>query len=129
MKHSNSSKVSNQNNDDNIVNAMVGDITYEELSKIPDISSIALAIKKISTTSGSGSNTIFKKQSNLCAFHSVDDKYVSYKNVKFIKRYISSRGKINPARSIGIRDKKKQRMLRVAILRARFLGLLPYVKY
>ena len=111
-----------QNVDDNLVNAMTGDISYEDLSKIEGISTIALKIKK------GGSTSFFKKTSS-CIIDEVDPKAISYKNVKLIRKFISPRGKIVPTRTSNVKIKKRQKLLRIAILRARFLGLLPYVKY
>jgi small subunit ribosomal protein S18 len=46
--------------------------------------------------------------------------------VKLLQRYISEKGKIVPARITAV-SAKKQRLLSVAIKRARHLALLPYV--
>jgi small subunit ribosomal protein S18 len=46
--------------------------------------------------------------------------------VRLLQRYISERGKIIPSRITAV-CAKKQRELAIAIKRARFLGLLPYV--
>ena len=51
---------------------------------------------------------------------------VDYKDVKLLKRFISDRGKILPSRITSV-SAKKQRELSIAIKRARFLGLLPYI--
>lgn len=51
---------------------------------------------------------------------------IDYKDIKTLKRYISERGKIMPRRLTGTTS-KNQRKLALAIKRARFLGLLPYV--
>ena len=50
----------------------------------------------------------------------------TYKDVKLLEKFISDRGKILPARITSI-STKKQRELSVAIKRARFLALLPYI--
>ena len=111
-----------QNVDDTLVNAMSGDISYEELSKVDGISTIALKVKKEGSTS-------FFKRSLKCPLSDIKPHLISYKNVKLLKKFISPRGKIIATRNSNVKDKKKQKMLRLAILRARFLGLLPYVKY
>lgn len=48
-----------------------------------------------------------------------------YKDVLVLKRYISDRGKIFKKVSNGL-SAKNQRMLAIAIKRARFMALLPY---
>lgn len=111
-----------QNVDDTMINAMSGDISYEELSKVEGISTIALKVKKEASTS-------FFKKSSKCPLSDIKDIYISYKNVKLLKRFISPRGKIIAVRNSNVRSRKKQKMLRLAILRARYLGLIPYVKY
>ena len=111
-----------QNQDDAFVNAMSGDITYEELTKVEGISLNALEVKK------QGSTSFFKKAS-VCPLSGLEPSMISYKNVKLLKKFLSPRGKIIPTRSSNVQSRKKQRVLRRAILRARFLGLLPYVKY
>ena len=52
---------------------------------------------------------------------------IDYKDVKLLQRFISERGKIVPSRITAV-STKKQRELAQAIKRARFLGLLPYVR-
>ena len=111
-----------QNQDDALVNTMSGDITYDELAKVEGISVNALKIKKEGSTS-------FFKRATSPTLNDVETSKISYKDVKLLKKFISPRGKIIPTRSSNVRSRKKQRALRVAILRARFLGLLPYVKY
>ena len=51
---------------------------------------------------------------------------IDYKNVHLLKKFISERGKIIPRRLAGV-NSKKQRQIALAIKRARFLALLPYV--
>jgi small subunit ribosomal protein S18 len=54
-------------------------------------------------------------------------RYVDYKDEKMLQRFLTERGKILPARLSGI-TARHQRQLSVAIKRARYLALLPYVK-
>ena len=51
---------------------------------------------------------------------------VDYKDVRLLKKFTSERGKIIPRRISGT-TAKGQRQLAVAIKRARYLALLPYV--
>ncbi|WP_437192090.1 30S ribosomal protein S18 [Planctomicrobium sp. SH527] len=52
--------------------------------------------------------------------------YVDYKDVKTLKQLIDREGRILPRRRTGT-SAIYQRAVRTAILRARFIGLLPYV--
>jgi small subunit ribosomal protein S18 len=52
---------------------------------------------------------------------------VDYKDVKLLSKFISDRGRILPSRLTGT-SAKNQRKLAKAIKRARYLGLLPYVR-
>lgn len=66
----------------------------------------------------------FHKKS--CQFCIENITEIDYKDVKLLSRYITEKGKMVPAR-ISANCAKHQRMLAVAIKRARFLALLPYV--
>lgn len=61
----------------------------------------------------------------VCAFCVDKVRYIDYKDVGRIRRYISDRGKIEPRRKMGT-CAKHQRGLTTAIKRARHLALLPY---
>lgn len=50
---------------------------------------------------------------------------IDYKDVNFLKNYISETGKIVPSRITGMQT-RAQRSLSKAIKHARFLALLPY---
>ncbi|HTL04582.1 MAG TPA: 30S ribosomal protein S18 [Gemmatimonadales bacterium] len=52
---------------------------------------------------------------------------VDYKDEKLLSRFLTERGKILPRRLSGV-SARHQRQLAVAIKRARFLALLPYIK-
>ncbi len=53
-------------------------------------------------------------------------KYIDYKDVEILKKFINPSGKIMNHKRTGI-TMKNQRKLSNAIKKARFLGLLPYV--
>ena len=52
---------------------------------------------------------------------------IDYKNVELLKRFLSDKGRINPARVTGA-DAKLQRKITRAIKRARNVALLPYTR-
>jgi small subunit ribosomal protein S18 len=52
--------------------------------------------------------------------------YVDYKDIKALKQLVDREGRILPRRRTGT-SAIYQRAVRQAILRARFIGLLPYV--
>jgi small subunit ribosomal protein S18 len=54
-------------------------------------------------------------------------RYIDYKDEKQLQRFLTERGKILPSRLSGI-TARHQRQLSVAIKRARYLALLPYIK-
>jgi small subunit ribosomal protein S18 len=67
-----------------------------------------------------------RKRKKVCAFCADKEfKYVDYKDMNKLKRYISERGKILPRRITG-NCAKHQRALTVAIKRARHIALMPY---
>ena len=62
----------------------------------------------------------------VCSFCVGKIKEIGYKDPMKLRHYISDRGKIEPRRKTGT-CAKHQRLLAVAIKRARHLALLPYV--
>lgn len=67
-----------------------------------------------------------KPRKKVCYFTKNHITHIDYKDVELLKKYISPSGKITPKRITGT-SSKYQRMLAVAIKRARFMALLPYV--
>ncbi len=67
----------------------------------------------------------FAPKRKVCAFcvDKVDD--IDYKEVGRLRRFISDRGRIDPRRKTGT-CAKHQRVLSIALKRARHLALLPY---
>ena len=66
----------------------------------------------------------FRKR-KYCKFRAEKIDFIDYKEVDLLKSFIPERGKIAPRRQTGT-SAKFQRMLAVAIKRARFMALLPY---
>lgn len=62
----------------------------------------------------------------VCAFCVSKVKVIDYKDLTKLQPYISDRGKILPRRRTGV-CAKHQRALALAIKKARFMALLPYV--
>jgi small subunit ribosomal protein S18 len=66
------------------------------------------------------------KAKKVCRFTQNHVKYIDYKDVKLLQKYVSEQGKIIPRRITGT-SSKYQRELSIAIKRARHMALLPYV--
>lgn len=62
-----------------------------------------------------------------CFFCSQNFQEVDYKEVDLLRRFVSSQAKIIDPRHTGV-CAKHQRKLALAIKRARYLGLLPFVR-
>ena len=67
-----------------------------------------------------------KPRKKFCYFTKNNIKTIDYKDVELLKRFISPSGKITSRRATGT-SAKYQRMLAVAIKRARYMALLPYI--
>ena len=70
------------------------------------------------------SSKLLNKRS--CPLSGKDAPVVDYKNINVLKKYTTEKGKILPSRVTQV-STKKQKELTLAIKRARFLALLPYV--
>ncbi|KNG79453.1 30S ribosomal protein S18 [Mycoplasma sp. HU2014] len=68
----------------------------------------------------------FKKRKKVNFFQKNNIKYIDYKDVNLLKKFISNSGQILPRRITGT-SPKDQRQLAAAIKRARQMALLPYV--
>ncbi len=66
-----------------------------------------------------------KKRRKVCYFTVNKIKTIDYKNVGLLQKFVSERGKILPRRVTGT-SAKYQRLLTIAIKRARHVALLPY---
>lgn len=65
------------------------------------------------------------RRKKFCYFTSNKLNDVDYKDVHLLKKFITENGKIVPSRITGTKA-RFQRLLALAIKRARFLALLPY---
>lgn len=66
------------------------------------------------------------KTKKICRFTAAGVKYIDYKDVKLLQRFVTEQGKIIPRRITGT-SAKYHRELTTAIKRARQMALLPYV--
>ena len=73
-----------------------------------------------------GARRPFFRRRKTCPFSGANAPKIDYKDTKLLQRFISERGKIVPSRITAV-STRKQRLLAVAIKRARFMALLPYV--
>ena len=64
----------------------------------------------------------------ICRFCADSSLKIDYKDPKTLRYFVTERGKIIPRRISG-NCAKHQRMVKIAIKRARHMALLPYVKY
>jgi small subunit ribosomal protein S18 len=64
-----------------------------------------------------------KKQ---CYFTQNGVKYIDYKDTELLKKFLGQSGNVSPRKKTGICS-KYQRQLALAVKRARFMGLLPYI--
>lgn len=68
-----------------------------------------------------------RKRRKVCYFTQNKMTKIDFKDVDLLKKFITDRGKILPRRVTGT-SAKYQRMLAIAIKRARHMALLPFVK-
>jgi small subunit ribosomal protein S18 len=61
-----------------------------------------------------------------CPFCAPNAPKIDYKDIKLLSRFVTERGRIMPRR-ITFVSSKHQRALAMAVKRARFLALMPYV--
>ncbi|CDC41780.1 30S ribosomal protein S18 [Firmicutes bacterium CAG:449] len=71
----------------------------------------------------------FKKvraKKKFCIFCKNKNAEIDYKDVETLKKFVAPNGKISPRRATGA-CAKHQRAIAVAIKRARYMALLPYI--
>ena len=78
-------------------------------------------------SSGAGGKRSFFRRKKSCPFTGPNAPAIDWKDVKTLGRYLSERGKIMPSRITAV-SQKNQREMAIAVKRARFMALLPYVR-
>ncbi|MFN7901762.1 MAG: 30S ribosomal protein S18 [Holosporales bacterium] len=78
------------------------------------------------TDSNSVNRKVFFRRKKTCPFSSTNAPKIDYKDVRLLQRFVTERGKIMPSRITAV-STDKQRALALAIKRARYLALMPYV--
>ena len=68
-----------------------------------------------------------RSKKKVCYFTKNKIKFIDYKDVDLLKKFISSSGRISPRRITGT-SAKYQRELARAIKNARYMALLPYIQ-
>jgi small subunit ribosomal protein S18 len=61
-----------------------------------------------------------------CYFSQNNIKHIDYKDVDILKKFLNPHARLNSGEKTGV-SSKNQRKLAMAVKRARFMGLLPYV--
>ncbi|MES3031543.1 MAG: 30S ribosomal protein S18 [Patescibacteria group bacterium] len=61
-----------------------------------------------------------------CYFSQNNIRHIDYKDTEIIKKFLNPHGRMVSRKKSGV-SAKSQRQLAVAVKRARFMGLLPYV--
>jgi small subunit ribosomal protein S18 len=79
------------------------------------------------TREGNNMATFFRRK-KFCRFTAEDAIDIDYKDLEILRNYITETGKIVPSRVTGT-NARYQRLLALAIKRARFLSLLPYTDH
>lgn len=62
-----------------------------------------------------------------CFFTQNNIQHIDYKDIEILKKFLNPHGRIMSRKRTGV-SAKNQRKLSVAVKRARFMGLLPYVQ-
>lgn len=62
-----------------------------------------------------------------CFFTQNNITHIDYKDVEILKKFLNPHGRILSRKKTGV-SAKNQRKLAMAVKRARFMGLLPYVQ-
>lgn len=74
-----------------------------------------------------GGRRPFFRRRKSCPFSGPHAPVIDWKDTRLLGRFVSERGKIMPSRITAV-SQKKQRELSQAIKRARYMGLMPYVR-
>ena len=64
--------------------------------------------------------------SKQCYFSQNNIKYIDYEDVDLMRRFLNPHGRLMAGKRTGV-SSKNQRKLSMAVKRARYMGILPYV--
>ncbi len=67
-----------------------------------------------------------EKDDKQCYFSQNNIKHIDYKDIELLKKFLNPHGRIFAEKRTGV-SAKYQRQLAMAVKRARFMGLLPYL--
>ncbi len=67
-----------------------------------------------------------KKEIPQCYFSQNNIKHIDYKDTELLKKFLNPHGRIQGGKHTGV-SSKYQRQLAMAVKRARYMGLLPYL--
>ncbi len=70
--------------------------------------------------------SIGQQKKKYCRFRKYGIKYIDYKDSEFLLQFVNEQGKLLPRRITG-NSLKYQKLVAVAVKRARHLAILPYV--
>jgi small subunit ribosomal protein S18 len=70
--------------------------------------------------------TIGQSRKKYCRFKKFGIKYIDYKDADFLLQFVNEQGKLLPRRITG-NSLKYQKLVAVAVKRARHLAIMPYV--
>ncbi|MBI4031466.1 MAG: 30S ribosomal protein S18 [Proteobacteria bacterium] len=70
----------------------------------------------------------FFRRRKSCPFSGPKGRTIDWKDIKTLGRFVSERGKIMPSRLTSV-SAGKQRLLAQAIKRARYMALMPHMRY
>ncbi len=68
----------------------------------------------------------YKNMNKQCYFSQNNIRHIDYKDTEILKRFLNPHGRMISRKKTGV-CARSQRQLAVAVKRARFIGLLPYV--
>ncbi|KAB2835751.1 MAG: 30S ribosomal protein S18 [Caedimonadaceae bacterium] len=82
--------------------------------------------QKQQSSFSAGARKPFFRRKKTCPFSEPGAPKIDYKDTRLLEKFLSERGRIIPRRITAV-SAKHQRELAIAIKRARYLALLPYV--
>lgn len=79
------------------------------------------------SSGGAGSTAAGLQRTRTCPFHDNKAPIIDYKNVRLMRKFLSSYAKVLPRRRTGV-CAKHQRQVSTELKKARYIALAPYVQ-